>query len=55
MRRRLLVLIRGLIALFVCVGKKRVGRFLTVLFIKTSNTTRFCVIRYFTISSLRYG
>ncbi len=45
----------GLTAPFVCVGKKRVGRFLTASSIKTSNTTRPCVTRHCTISPLRRG
>lgn len=49
------VLIRGLIAPFACVGKKRAGRFLTESSIKTSNTTRPCVTRHSTIPPLRHG
>ncbi len=55
MRRRLSVLIRGLTAPFVCVGKKRVGQFLTASSIKTSNTTRPCVTRHSTIPPLQRG
>lgn len=51
----IIVLIRGLTAPFVCVGKKRVGRFLTASSIKTSNTTRPCVTRHSTIPPLRHG
>ncbi len=49
------MLIRGLTAPFVCVGKKRVGQFLTASSIKTSNTTRPCVTRHSTIPPLQRG
>ncbi len=48
------MLIRGLTAPFVCVGKREWGDFNGIIH-KTSNTMRPCVTRHSTIPPLRHG